>query len=112
MRQLAEGINTDVSELEDWTITQRQQIYLAKAILKKPKLLILDEAKGVTDIDADNNIHAAIRTEFKPVTVICLAQRVQNIITYDKIVELDKGKVSFIRLVVPVRPNLQGKAYI
>jgi len=93
VQQYQEGINTDTSELEDWDISKKQLVYLARAILRKPKILILDEAQGITDMDADNNMHAAIRTHFRTTTVITLAQRVQNIVNYDKIAELEKGKL-------------------
>ncbi|GBC22979.1 uncharacterized protein OCT59_014076 [Rhizophagus irregularis] len=88
------NLDTQISE-EGNNISQgqRQLLCLARALLKKPKIIIMDEATASIDFDMDEKIQKMIRNEFNDCTIICIAHRLQTIIDYDKILVLDRGSV-------------------
>eukprot|EP00835_Amoeboradix_gromovi_P004801 NODE_399_length_9361_cov_0.420428.p4 type:complete len:181 gc:universal NODE_399_length_9361_cov_0.420428:3423-3965(+) len=75
------------------SVGMKQQLNLARAILKQSKLLIMDEATANIDTKTDEHIQKMIRTEFKDSTIICIAHRLRTIIDFDKVLVMDAGKV-------------------
>ena len=74
---------------------QRQRLCLARAFVKKPKILILDDTTSAVDTETDARIRAALRSEaFSGVTKIIIAQRITSIMDADRILVLDNGKIS------------------
>lgn len=73
---------------------QRQLLCLARAILKRSKVIVLDEATASVDHDTDVKIQQTIRDRFKGSTLLCIAHRLSTICDYNKILVLDKGRVS------------------
>ena len=75
---------------------QKQRLCIARALLKKPKILILDDSTSAVDTKTDAMIRKAFREEIPDTTKIIIAQRVSSIEDADKIIVLDKGEISGI----------------
>lgn len=75
---------------------QRQRICIARALLKKPKILILDDSTSAVDTKTDSYIRKAFREEIPNTTKIIIAQRVTSIEDADRIIVLDEGKINGI----------------
>ena len=73
---------------------QRQRLRIARAIIKKPKILILDDSTSAVDMATDEHIRRALRTSLPGTTKIIIAQRIASIMTCDRIVVLDEGRLS------------------
>ena len=72
---------------------QRQRLCIARALLKNPKILILDDSTSAVDTHTDALIREAFRTEIPDVTKFIVAQRILSIKDCDKILILDDGKI-------------------
>ncbi|KAJ1728995.1 hypothetical protein LPJ72_005205 [Coemansia sp. Benny D160-2] len=74
---------------------QRQLVALARALVRRSRLIIMDEATASVDFDTDNRIQNTIRgPEFANSTLLCIAHRLRTIIDYDKVLVLDNGRVA------------------
>ena len=73
---------------------QKQRLCIARALLKKPKVLILDDSTSAVDTATDASIRAAFAKEIPGTTKIIIAQRVSSVESADRILVLDEGKVN------------------
>lgn len=73
---------------------QRQRICIARAVIKKPKILIFDDSTSAVDTATDAKIRAAIRgEEYKNITKIIISQRITSIMDADRIIVMDNGRI-------------------
>lgn len=75
---------------------QKQRLCIARALLKKPKILILDDSTSAVDTKTDSLIRKAFREEIPNTTKIIIAQRISSVQDADKIVAMDNGKIDAI----------------
>jgi ABC-type multidrug/protein/lipid transport system, ATPase component len=75
---------------------QKQRLCIARALLKNPKILILDDSTSAVDTKTDKLIRKAFKNEIPDITKIIIAQRISSVKDADKIIVLDDGKVTGI----------------
>ena len=75
---------------------QRQRLRIARAIIKQPKILILDDSTSAVDMATDEHIRRGLREALPGTTKIILAQRIASILSCDRILVLDEGRLSDI----------------
>lgn len=72
---------------------QKQRLCIARALLKKPKILILDDSTSAVDTATESSIRKALRQDMSHITKIIIAQRITSVVDADKIVVLDEGRI-------------------
>lgn len=72
---------------------QKQRLSIARAIAKKPEILIFDDSMSALDLSTDAKLQAALRGKLKGTTVITIAQRVASVMRADKIAVIDGGRI-------------------
>ena len=95
IRAFPDGYHTDLGQGGvNVSGGQKQRLCIARALLKKPKILILDDSTSAVDTVTDSKIREAFRTQIPDTTKIIIAQRISSVEDADKIVVLDGGKLS------------------
>jgi len=93
------------------SVGQKQILALARAMLRHTKVLILDEATSAIDYETDALIQKSLRNEFKDVTLITIAHRLQTIMDSDKIMVLDAGRMVEFDRPATLLENRDGLLY-
>ncbi len=94
INHMPDGLNTDLGQGGvNVSGGQKQRLCIARAILSRPKILILDDSTSAVDTATDAKIRAAFRSELKGATKIIIAQRIASVMDADRILVLDGGKI-------------------
>lgn len=89
-----EGYETDLSQGGlNLSGGQKQRLCIARALLKKPQILILDDSTSAVDTATDASIRKAFREELPGITKLIIAQRISSVEDADRIMVLDEGKI-------------------
>lgn len=93
--RMPDGLDTDLGQGGvNVSGGQKQRLCIARAILKKPKVLILDDSTSAVDTATDAKIRQAFRTQLPDTTKIIIAQRIISVMDADLIVVLDDGRIA------------------
>ncbi len=75
---------------------QKQRLCIARALLKKPKIIILDDSTSAVDTATDSSIRAAFRRDLADTTTIIIAQRITSVMDSDRIIVMDNGRITAV----------------
>ncbi|MDO5348676.1 MAG: ABC transporter ATP-binding protein [Lachnospiraceae bacterium] len=95
IERLPEGLNTRVEQGgANFSGGQKQRLCIARALLKKPKVLILDDSTSAVDTATDARIRECFRTKIPGTTKLIIAQRISSVQDADRILVLEDGRVN------------------
>lgn len=95
INQMPDGYNTYIEQNgSNVSGGQKQRLCIARALLKKPKVLILDDSTSACDTETDAKIQRAFREEMPDVTKLIIAQRIQSVQHADRIVVMQSGRIT------------------
>ena len=92
-----EGYDTKVAEKgASLSGGQKQRISIARAIVKRPEIVVFDDSTSALDLETEAKLYKAIEANLKDMTVITIAQRVASVKNCDKIIVLNEGEIASI----------------
>ncbi|NWU49610.1 MRP1 protein, partial [Dromas ardeola] len=78
---------------ENLSVGQRQLVCLARVLLRKTKILVLDEATASVDMETDNSVQSTIKKEFHNCTILTIAHRLHTVMDSERVLVLDAGRI-------------------
>ena len=97
IKSFPEGYETDLGQGGvNVSGGQKQRLCIARALLKKPKIIILDDSTSAVDTATDAKIRKAFRENLADTTTIIIAQRISSVSDADKIIVMDEGKINAV----------------
>lgn len=95
IERFPDGYNTEITQGgTNVSGGQKQRLCIARALLKKPKILILDDSTSAVDTATDAKIHEAFKNEIPDTTKLIISQRISSICDCDRVLVLDDGRIS------------------
>ncbi|MGN1036981.1 MAG: ATP-binding cassette domain-containing protein, partial [Ruminococcus sp.] len=97
VKSFPDGYNTDMGQGGvNVSGGQKQRLCIARALLKKPKIIILDDSTSAVDTATDSSIRKAFREKLSDTTTFIIAQRISSVKDADRIIVMDNGKINGI----------------
>ena len=94
LKNMPDGLDTDLGQGGvNVSGGQKQRLCIARALLSKPRILILDDSTSAVDMATDAKIRAAFRTELQGATKLIIAQRVASVMDADIVIVMDGGRI-------------------
>ena len=111
-RSMPSGLDLEIEERGvNLSSGEKQLVCLTRAILSAKKILCIDEATASVDFETDNFIQQTLRDEFKDVTVLTIAHRINTIFDYDRVLVMSDGKIGEFGSVKNLLHNKQSLFY-
>lgn len=86
--------STVIENGENWSVGQRQLVCLGRVILRKRRILVLDEATSSVDPITDSLIQKTLKQHFTECTVVTIAHRITSVLDSEKVILLDNGEIA------------------
>lgn len=97
IRSFPEGYDTELGQGGvNVSGGQQQRLCIARALMKKPKIIVLDDSTSAVDTDTDKRIRTALKEKLAGMTTIIIAQRIASVKDADKIIVMDDGEITDI----------------
>ncbi len=97
IRSFPEGYDTELGQGGvNVSGGQQQRLCIARALMKKPKIIVLDDSTSAVDTDTDRRIRTALKEKLAGMTTIIIAQRIASVKDADKIIVMDDGEITDI----------------
>lgn len=96
---------------QNLSVGQRQLVCLARSLLRKTRILVLDEATAAVDMETDDLIQNTIREQFTDCTVLTIAHRLNTIMDYDRIMVLANGEIKELNTPAALLENKNSMFY-